>query len=119
MITSLTSADRTALGRGDAPRWAPAALPTSLAAALRIQRDSDSGAGGLSLAIWGLRSKEALVDHGDCYGQVETWGPGPTSPSWLLLSAGSVWLFWAGCVPPSGVLGLRRRAASLSGAQRL
>ena len=28
--------------------------------------------------------------------------PGPTSPGWPLLSARSVWLFWAGCVPPSG-----------------
>ena len=28
--------------------------------------------------------------------------PGPTSPGWPLLSARSVWLFWAGCVSPSG-----------------
>ena len=28
--------------------------------------------------------------------------PGPTSPGWPLLSARSVWLFWAGCVSSSG-----------------
>ena len=114
MITSLTSADRTALGRGTLPagrqlHFRRASLRLCVFNAIRIPEP-----GGSRWRSGACDPKKHSSIAATVLGRLR---PGPTSPSWLLLSARSVWLFWAGCVPPSGVLGLRRRAASLSGAR--